>query len=639
MRQPLLAVLLTLLLATTACTGSGSDPDARPAAEALARALEEGSGAPWDPETSARADQRYDEVVTGMGDVTPSVRVTKVSQQEAAEGEPATATATLEWTWPMAEQEWSYATTAELTLQGDEWVAQWGPGLVEPSLQEGEVLEATTIAARRGDITGAGDTPLVTYRPVTRFGIDRILLRDAPVAESARAMARLVGIDPAPYVKRVKAAGDRAFVEAIVFRRDEIPARVAADYGLVPGARAIEDELPLAPTADFAEPILGRVGEVTAEMIEDDPDRYQVGDVAGLSGLQARYEDQLAGTPGVVVDAVATDEEDGADAADDMEDKERELFRFDPVPGTPLRLTLDQRLQRSAEQILADVAPASALVAVRPSTGAVLAAANGPGNGGANLATYGQAAPGSTFKTVSALALLRAGLTPRSPVPCTDAIVVDGKRFTNYDDYPASGLGRIPLSTALANSCNTAFISQADRPGRDGLADAAASLGLGIDHDLGFPAYFGQVEPAAPGTARAAAMIGQGTVLASPLVMATVLASVVSGHTVVPTLVTDVDVAVPDGVAELTAAEAGALRSMLGGVVTSGSGSLLADVPGPPVIAKTGTAEFDQDGRRLTHAWMIAAQGDLAVAVYVDVGESGSGTAGPLLERFLRAAR
>jgi cell division protein FtsI/penicillin-binding protein 2 len=74
-------------------------------------------------------------------------------------------------------------------------------------------------------------------------------------------------------------------------------------------------------------------------------------------------------------------------------------------------------------------------------------------------------------------------------------------------------------------------------------------------------------------------------------------------------------------------------------VVTSGSGTALLDIPGPPVIAKTGTAEFERDGRVLTHAWMIAAQGDLAVAVLVDVGESGSGTAGPILEAFLRAAR
>ena len=78
---------------------------------------------------------------------------------------------------------------------------------------------------------------------------------------------------------------------------------------------------------------------------------------------------------------------------------------------------------------------------------------------------------------------------------------------------------------------------------------------------------------------------------------------------------------------------------MLRGVVTSGSGRALADLPGPPVIAKTGTAEFERNGKVLTHAWMIAAQGDLAVAVFVEVGESGSQTAGPILEAFLRGAR
>jgi hypothetical protein len=57
------------------------------------------------------------------------------------------------------------------------------------------------------------------------------------------------------------------------------------------------------------------------------------------------------------------------------------------------------------------------------------------------------------------------------------------------------------------------------------------------------------------------------------------------------------------------------------------------------VIAKTGTAEFGTGEDLQTHAWMIAAQGDLAVAVFVEVGSSGSGTAGPILEGILRAAR
>ena len=292
-------------------------------------------------------------------------------------------------------------------------------------------------------------------------------------------------------------------------------ARCAAASGIKGGA-AIADDLPLAPTRGFAAPILGSVGEVTAEMIEKDPDNYQIGDQAGLSGLQARYDDQLQGIDGEVVNAVGSD------------GRTRELFRVDAVDGQPLKLTLDERLQTAAENALANVGPASALVAIRPSTGAILAAANGPGTGGYNVATYGQYAPGSTFKTVSRLALLRAGLTPDTVVPCTPSVVVDGKRFENYDDYPSSALGNIPLRTAVANSCNTAFISQTDKLGDDALADAAASLGLGIDHDLGFPAYFGSVVRP-PETEKAADLIGQGTVLASPMAMATVMASIQSG--------------------------------------------------------------------------------------------------------------
>ena len=362
-------------------------------------------------------------------------------------------------------------------------------------------------------------------------------------------------------------------------------------------------------------------------MIKDDPDKYQIGDEAGLSGLQARYDDQLQGVDGAVVNAVASD------------GQERELFRVDTQPGAALKLTLDERLQSAAEDALAGIGPASALVAIRPSTGAILAAANGPGTNGYNMATYGQFAPGSTFKTVSSLALLRAGLKPDTVVPCTPTVTVDGRAFENYDDYPSSALGNIALRTAVANSCNTAFISQAGKLDDGDLASAAATLGLGIDHDLGFPAYFGSVPPPESETGAAADMIGQGTVLASPMTMATVMASIQAGHTVVPRLVDSVDVSVPDEATPLTGPEDAALRSMLRGVVTSGSGRGLLDLPGPPAIAKTGTAEFEKNGKTLTHAWMVAAQGDLAVAVFVDEGASGSGTAGPILEQFLRAAR
>lgn len=88
----------------------------------------------------------------------------------------------------------------------------------------------------------------------------------------------------------------------------------------------------------------------------------------------------------------------------------------------------------------------------------------------------------------------------------------------------------------------------------------------------------------------------------------------------------------------MTGSEATQLRALLRAVVTDGSGRALADLAPPDVLAKTGTAEYGTGSPLPTHAWMVAAQGDLAVAVFVATGESGSRTAGPLLEDFLRFA-
>ncbi|HEU4566593.1 MAG TPA: penicillin-binding transpeptidase domain-containing protein, partial [Marmoricola sp.] len=260
--------------------------------------------------------------------------------------------------------------------------------------------------------------------------------------------------------------------------------------------------------------------------------------------------------------------------------------------------------------------------------------------GGYDIATYGRYAPGSTFKMVSSLALLRSGLTPRSTVHCVPRLDVNGKAFTNYSDYPADRLGDIPLLQAVANSCNTAFIGERHRLHGDDLPQAAAALGFGVDHDLGFPAYFGQVPAPAGETEAAADLIGQGRVLASPMAMATVMASVIAGRAVLPVLLPDQHAASspPSPTHPLTRHEDAAEKQMLRAVVTQGSGAILRGLPGPPALAKTGTAEFGTKPPLPTHAWMVGGHGDLAVAVFVDRGSTGSGTAGPLLERFLRGA-
>ena len=116
-------------------------------------------------------------------------------------------------------------------------------------------------------------------------------------------------------------------------------------------------------------------------------------------------------------------------------------------------------------------------------------------------------------------------------------MVVDGKQFVNYSDYPSSALGSIDLETAVAQSCNTAFIGQRDKIAPGALLAAASSLGLGTDYDVGFSSYFGSVPTNDTGPAEAAALIGQGEVLASPLAMAAVVGSVAGGRTVLPYLV------------------------------------------------------------------------------------------------------
>ena len=183
--------------------------------------------------------------------------------------------------------------------------------------------------------------------------------------------------------------------------------------------------------------IIGTVGPATAELVKDSDGRIKPGDDVGISGLQKRYDEQLSGTRGATIVAV------------DEEGERRTLFTAEPVAGQAT--AHDDRPRDPADGPAGPgrrSAPASALVAIRPSTGELVAAASGPGSKGYNTATYGRYAPGSTFKVVSSLALLRAGVEPGSQVPCPATTVVDGKSFKNYDDYPASGLGRITFEDA-----------------------------------------------------------------------------------------------------------------------------------------------------------------------------------------------
>lgn len=615
----------TMSMLLSAC--SSGRPDPRDTAESLAAALSTQDVSKISVVKGGRLPQPdLERIVKGLDGAKPRVTVSDVSEDGADEN---TAIATLKSSWTLDGSTWAYSTAASLSYVDDAWQVAWSPSIVAPDLTDDERLRVHTTPADRGDILGARDEGLVVERSVKRIGIDKSRITPEQFAGSATALAQRIGIDPAEYAKRVEAAGAQAFVLGLVVRAESGEALSESELAAIPGAAQLNDEIPLAPTRTFGQPLLGVVGEATAEIVEKSKGKVRAGDRVGLSGLALRYDAQLRGTPGVVVEAV-TDAE-GATP--------RELFAGEAKAGQPLRTTIDAKLQATADELLADVKPASAIVAIRPSTGAIVALASGAGGGGADTAASGHYPPGSTFKLVTSLALLRSGLTPASSVPCTKTITVEGRTFTNYSDYPSAAEGDIPLRAAIANSCNTAMIAERDKAPQDKLAAAAAALGLGPDLDLGYPAFLGSVPAKAEGTEHAASMIGQGRIEASPLAMAVVAASIAHGSRVTPTLLVDhatkpaADAGVP-----LTAGQTKQLQELFRAVVTDGSGKFLADLPGGPVSAKTGTAEYGTDDPPRTHAWMIATHDDLAVAVFVADGVSGSQTAGPMLERFLRSA-
>lgn len=635
------AVLTTAVLAVTlsACTDSG--PSAEDAAQELAAGLAE-----LDVSDSAFTTVEAQDVTTDLGAITEALaplapEVTVASVESTGDD---AASAQLDYTWDVdaSDTDWTYSTTANLTRAEDEWQAIWDPSLFVPEMRVDERLEKTEIQPERAGITSADGEVIVTERPVVRVGIDKMQILEAEQPAAASALAELLDIDPAAYTEQVAAAGSEAFVEAIVLRDDASRTVTDEQIGAIPGAIVQADTLALAPTRTFARELLGSVGQPSAELIEQSGGTLAAGDITGLSGLQLQHDDQLSGTPGLEITSVSSD---GAGP--------RQLFEKAPVAGTPLAITLDTAMQALAEQVLAEEPSASSIVAVRPSSGEILTVANGPGSNGLQTALLGQYPPGSTFKVATSLALLREGFTPDTPTECPAELDVEGRTFKNASTYPAQFVGTIPLLQTFAQSCNTGFISNRDIVSQPELAAAAADLGVGVESTIGLPAFFGSVPEEAEGTAHAAALIGQGEVLVSPLALATMTASVGNGARITPTLLAQGQDAgqppsspsSPSGTADqgdatapsaLTPEEAETLRTLMRAVVTEGGAQLLGDVPGDPVLAKTGTAEFGSEDPPRTHAWIVALQGDLAVAVFVEEGELGSTSGGPLMEAFLR---
>lgn len=535
------------------------------------------------------------------------------------------ATARVGVAWPLPDgATWSYPTTVRLQDGEDGWRVIWTPGVVHPELVPGDELALRRQPASRGEILDGSGKTIMGIRPVKDIGIwpSRVSDVDALVTDLRAASDRLgVDLDETlaqlpDQIAQARAddlrvpvvtlrAGDYAQVEDILGGREEI---------LVD-----DDEWYLAPSRAFARALIGTVGDVTAELVEAHPGVYEQGDQAGLSGLSRQYDERLRGVPGqqVVVER----------------DEELELGSVPPEPGADLTLTLDITTQRAAEAALAAEPRPSALVAIRISDGAVLAVANTEGEAAnpVNIALTGAVPPGSVFKAVTAYRLLDTGeVSLDTPVSCPAEYEAGG--FPVRNAFPGDR-GEIPFRQAVAISCNTAFAALAPKLGGGGLASAGAALGVGGEWDLGTETFTGSVGTGGSEFEQAQAAFGQGKTLVSPAALAVAMASLARGAWLPPSLVVDPEAAPPTTPTPLNESAAADVRSALRAVVTDGTASALAGVPGGDVFGKTGSAEA---GKKVTHAWFAGWQGDLAFAIFIENGESGSGGAVPLAGDFLR---
>lgn len=219
------------------------------------------------------------------------------------------------------------------------------------------------------------------------------------------------------------------------------------------------------------------------------------------------------------------------------------------------------------------------------------------------------------------------------PAPSSRTSTVSASR--TRDSSPS-----LPSSTftdVFAQSCNTYFVNARSQLSSTDLRDAAQAFGIGGSWDVGTTTYDGSVPATTSDNDKAAATIGQARVQASPLVMASIAATVKSGTFNQPVLVPDAVKKRFTAPAALGAEVTGQLRELMRATVTSGSAHALRELPGSP-HAKTGTAEFGTGKPPRTHAWMIGYQGDsdLAWAVLLEDGGSGGADAGPVAARFLR---
>lgn len=536
----------------------------------------------------------------------------------------ATAAYTARWTLPGVGTAWTYSASLPMVKQNKTWLVSFKPADLYPALPDGAHLTVVRTQPTRAALLDSAGTPLFAPTPVVTVGINPAAVTDLPSLASTLAAIPALQTTAAEITANVKAAKPDEFVPIITLRQTAYEDIRPLVHDLK-GTAFVTDTRLLPPTSAFARPLLGTVGDATAELIQSSKGRLQAGDSTGLSGLQRALDVQLSGTTGITVRAA----DDATGAAGAVLAKV-----VAPVAGKPVRLTLQTAVQKAADATLAGVKLPAALVAMQPSTGKILAVANSSAATD-DIALVGQYPAGSTFKIVTYTAAFTSepGLSSTSTADCPKTVTVDGRTFENENQFSH---GTIPLSAAFGYSCNTTAISEAMKLPDGAVQKAAAALGLGATWKLPVDAFAGSAPAPASQTEKAAEAIGQGRVLVSPLLMAEIVGASATGTPVTPSLLADQPgtrgTPLP---AALTANMNALLRATVALPGATGYASL-ADLPGA-IRGKTGTAEFGTDVPPKSHSWFVGVRGDLAVAIFVYGGENSDATATPLARSFFTA--
>ncbi|MGK8524649.1 penicillin-binding transpeptidase domain-containing protein [Nocardia asteroides] len=497
---------------------------------------------------------------------------------------------TLAATWKLGadgKSEWTYTTNGAAHDEGAGWRVKWDPATVAPGLDAGP-LSYSRVYPKPARVLDSAGGELMTEQIVTLVNVGS----GADLAAVADLLGPLAPGLTAQSLQTELVAAQGKPATAITLRENDL-APIRDRLTALPGVTLAPQTRLLTTDKALAGPAL-----------------------AGLAELWQAAADANAGW------AVRAQTPQGT----------QRVAGTDPRPTADIVTTLDPGLQRAAEAALAPIAQPAAIVALRPSTGDVVALAqNAPADAQGPIALTGLYPPGSTFKTVTASAALQAGaVTPDTVLPCPGSANIEGRRIPNDDNFD---LGSVPLHTAFARSCNTTMGALAVRLPADALTKAAAQLGLGIDYVTpGLTTVTGKVPPADTPALRVESAIGQGQVTASPFGMALVAASIARGAVPAPTFVTGRP-GTPDRTPEALPPQVDdQLKAMMRETITDGTATQLRDIPG--LLGKTGTAEYIDDAH--AHGWFVGIDGDLAFAVFISDASS-SAPAVDAAGRMLRA--